>query len=170
MPTELGVGHILSLFLVVAGVAVIVLGFFKNFGRQVQKIKIARFGIDTELSTMGLWLVLGLILAAGGVYVFMHSGDSSGPMHVRLNIHFDPAEVNPRNPNFRARAFIKTATGNQEIPILPTVREGGLSVDVSVPNLETPFFIVFDTPQGTWKTDDHSVRETATTARRLESQ
>lgn len=45
---EPGVPHILSLFLVAAGVGVIVLGFFKNFGRQVQKIKIARFGIDTE--------------------------------------------------------------------------------------------------------------------------
>ncbi len=34
---ELGVPQILSLFLVVAGVGAIVLGFFKNFGRQVQK-------------------------------------------------------------------------------------------------------------------------------------
>jgi len=169
MQMELGVPQILSLFLVVAGVGVIVLGFFKNFGRQVQKIKIERFGIDMELSTMGLWLVLGLILCAGGVYVSRQPGASAGPMHVRLNIHFDPAEVNPRNPKFSARAFIKTATGNREIPIVPEVREGGLLVDVTVPNLETPFFIVFDTPHGTWKTDDHSVREAATTARKLES-
>lgn len=82
---------------------------------------------------MGLWLGLGLILCAGGVYVSRQPGALNGPMHVRLNIHFDPAEVNPRNPKFKARAFIKTATGNQEIPILPTVREGGLSVDVTVP-------------------------------------
>jgi hypothetical protein len=169
MQMELGVPQILSLFLVVAGVGVIVLGFFKNFGRHVQKIKIERFGIDMELSTMGLWLVLGLILCAGGVYVSRQPGASVGPMHVRLNIHFDPAEVNPRNPKFGARAFMKTATGNREIPMVSEVREGALLVKVTVPNLETPFFIVFDTPQGTWKTDDHSVSETATTARKLES-
>lgn len=164
---ELGVHHVLSLFLVAAGVGVIVLGFFKNFGRQVQKIKIARFGIDTELSTMGLWLVLGLLLAGGGVYVFLQSGAPSGPMQVRLNIHFDPAEVNPRNPKFTARAFIKTPEGEQPIPLLSKLSEGSLSVVVSVPDMETPFFIVFDTPRGTWKTDDHSVRETVTTARKL---
>ena len=76
MQMELGVPQILSLFLVVAGVGVIVLGFFKNFGRQVQKIKIQRFGIDMELSTMGLWLVLGLVLCAGGVYVSRQPGAS----------------------------------------------------------------------------------------------
>ena len=117
---------------------------------------------------MGLWLVLGFLLAAGGAYVFLESEPVAGPMQVRLNVHFDPADVNPRNPNFTARAFIKTPTGDQPIPIVPTVREGSLSVDVSVPNMETPFFIVFDTPRGTWKTDDHSVREAATTARKMD--
>jgi len=34
--------------------------------------------------------------------------------------------------------------------------------------METPFFIRFETPKGTWKTDDHSIREASATARKQE--
>ncbi|MGH8509039.1 MAG: hypothetical protein ACREVH_10020 [Gammaproteobacteria bacterium] len=167
---ELGVTHILSVFLVVAGVGVIVLGFFKNVGRQVQKIKIERFGIDAELSTLGLWLVLGFLLAAGGVYLYLQAGAPSGPIAMRLNVHFEPDDVNPRNPQFNVKAFIKTSKGVEPIPILHKVSEGALSVRVNVPDMDTPFFIVFETPKGTWKTDDYSITEALATARKQELQ
>jgi len=163
---ELGVAHIVSIFLVVAGVSVIVLGFFKNFGRQIQKIKIERWGIDTELTTMGLWLVLGFLLSAGGVYLYLQTAAHTGPITMRLNVHFDPAEVNPRNPQFSPTAFIKTPKGDKVVPIVTKLSEGALSVQVNVPDMETPFFIVFQTPRGIWKTDDHSIRESAATARK----
>jgi len=163
---ELGVAHIVSIFLVVAGVSVIVLGFFKNFGRQIQKVKIERWGIDTELTTMGLWLVLGFLLSAGGVYLYLQTAAHTGPITMRLNVNFDPAEVNPRNPQFSPQAFIKTPKGDKLVPVLTTLSEGALSVQVNVPDMETPFFIVFQTPRGIWKTDDHSIRESAATARK----
>lgn len=162
------VAHVLSIFLVVAGVGVIVLGFFRNFGRQSQRIKIERLGIDTELSTMGLWLVLGFLLSAGGIYLFLHSAARLGPITMRLNVHFDPDEVNPRNPRFAVKAFIKTPKGVEPIPIIYKVSEGALSVDVNVPDVNAPFFITFETPTGTWKTDDFSMKEAVATARKQE--
>jgi len=90
-----------------------------------------------------------------------------GPVTMRLNVHFDPDEVNPRNPQFSAKAFLKTANGVEPVPIRPpVVSEGALSVQVNVPDMETPFFVIFETPKGIWKTDDHSIRETAATARK----
>jgi hypothetical protein len=85
---------------------------------------------------------------------------------MRLNVHFDPAEVNPRNPQFSPTAFIKTPKGDKVVPIVTKLSEGALSVQVNVPDMETPFFIVFQTPRGIWKTDDHSIRESAATARK----
>ena len=161
---------VISAFLIIAGVAVIVLGFFKNLGGQIQKIKIKRFGIDTELSTMGLWLTLGFLLSVSGVYVYVQSRPlvpESGPVRARLNIHFDPADVNPRNPQFNVKAYMKKAGGVEPLQALHKVSEGSLSVEVTVPDMETPFFVVFDTPKGTWKTDDHSIREAAATAYKI---
>jgi hypothetical protein len=94
--------------------------------------------------------------------------DAKGPVTMRLNVHFEPDEVNPRNPQFSAKAFLKTAKGVEPIEIVPTLSEGALSVQVKLPDLETPFFVIFETPKGVWKTDDHSIRETAATARKQE--
>lgn len=94
----------------------------------------------------------------------------TGPVTMRLNIHFDPAEVNPRNPQFAPQAFIKTPAGEERIPIVYKVLEGSLSVQVKVPDMDTPFFIKFETPKGIWKTDDHSIQEAPATARKVELQ
>lgn len=93
---------------------------------------------------------------------------ATGPIPMRLNIHFVPDEVNPRNPDFKAEAYLKTAEGSKPIPIVHQVSEGALSIKVTVPDMETPFFIVFETPKGTWKTDDYSVQETRAAARKQE--
>lgn len=94
--------------------------------------------------------------------------DGKGPVTMRLNVHFDPDEVNPRNPHFKAKAFLKTANGVERIPIVSTLSEGALSVQINVPDMETPFFVIFETPKGIWKADDHSIREATATARRQE--
>lgn len=59
---------VLSFLLVASGILIIILGFFRNFGRQVQKIKIQKFGVDLEVNTMSLWLLLGFSLALVGAY------------------------------------------------------------------------------------------------------
>jgi hypothetical protein len=87
---------------------------------------------------------------------------------MRLNVNFEPNEVNPRNPNFKLRAFIKTAKGNEPVPVVSKVEEGALSIQVIVPDMQTPFFIVFDTPKGTWQTDDYSVTEAHAVAHKQE--
>jgi hypothetical protein len=93
-------------------------------------------------------------------------GAPAGPVKVRLNVNFEPNEVNPRNPNFKPKAFIKTPEGDKPVPIQCAVREGALSVHVDVPDMETPFFIVFETPKGIWMTDDYSIKEAPATARK----
>jgi hypothetical protein len=95
-------------------------------------------------------------------------GAHTGPITMRLNVHFEPAEVNPKNPQFTPLAFIKTPAGEKSVPVVTKVSEGALSVQVNVPDMETPFFIRFETPKGTWKTDDHSIREASATARKQE--
>lgn len=168
---DIEAGDLISVFLVIAGVVVIVLGFFKNFGRQMQKIKIDKLGIDTELSTMALWLVLGFLLSAGGVYVYLQPDTVEGPMHMKLNIHFEPPEVNPKHPKFEVKAFIKTMKGEERgLPVRSRVMEGSLFVELEVPDKNSPFFLEFKTPKGIWKTDDHSVQEAAAKAYKVVSE
>ena len=88
----------------------------------------------------------------------------AGPIKMRLNVHFNPDEVNPRNKPFIVKAFIKTTEGVEPIPIFHKLNQGALSVHVDVPDMDTPFFITFETPKGTWKTDDYSIKETPATA------
>lgn len=128
------------------------------------------------LTVKGVAIVLLCGLLIGGILFALtrlpaapQSTSRNSPITMRLNVHFDPNEVNPRNPQFTAKAFIKT-TGNdpQAIPIVTKVSAGGLSVHLEVPDMETPFFIVFETPRGTWKTDDFSIHEAAAVARKQE--
>ena len=165
---DVGSREVISIFLVVAGVVIVVLGFFKNFGRQIQKIKIAKLGIDTEISTMGLWLVLGFLMSAGGVYVFLQAESMANqPVVMKLNIHFDPPEVNVKSPRFEVGAYMKTMAGEKRLPVLKRVMEGSLWIELKLPTRTTPFFLVFTTPRGVWKTDDHSVHEAAARAYKI---
>jgi hypothetical protein len=125
------------------------------------------------LTVKGAAIVLLCALFSGGLLFALTQLPSAsrgaapkGPVIMRLNVHFDPDEVNPRNPKFSAKAFLKTAKGVEPIEVIPKLSEGALSVQVNVPDMETPFFVIFDTPKGVWKTDDHSIRETAATARK----
>lgn len=90
----------------------------------------------------------------------------TGPITVRLNVHFEPDEVNPRNPKFSTKAFLRTSEGDKPIPIVYKLSEGALSVRLDVPDMDMPYFIVFETPKGIWMTEDHSIKEAATTARK----
>src|SRR5215813_14156969 len=45
---------------------------------------------------------------------------------------------------------------NKPIPSVPKLEPGGVSVRVKVPDMETPFFVVFTSPKGIWQTDDYS--------------
>ncbi len=126
---------------------------------------------------MGLLTVKGvaIVLLCGlliGAIMFtltkLPSTQQHGPISVRLNVHFEPADVNPKNPKFRANAFIKTPEGRKPIDMVTKTSEGALSVSLKVPDMETPFYIEFETPRGIWQTDDHSIHEAAATARKQE--
>jgi hypothetical protein len=110
-------------------------------------------------------LLAGLLLSLEKMLQNLHTGATSGPITMRLNVHFLPDEVNPRNPMFIAKAFLKTSKGNEPLPLIHKLNEGALSVQVTVPDMATPFFIVFETPKGIWQTDDFSVQETGATAK-----
>jgi hypothetical protein len=125
------------------------------------------------LTVKGVAIVLLCGLLIGGILFALTKLPSTkqpdttvGPISVRLNVHFEPNEVNPRHPDFRIKAYIKTRKGPEPIDFVHVLKQGALSVELDVPDMETPFFIVFETPRGTWLTDDFSIHETAATARR----
>jgi hypothetical protein len=129
------------------------------------------------LTVKGVAIVLLCGLLMGGIlFALTHSppppapvitaAATNNPVSMRLNVNFEPNDVNPRNPKFSLRAFIKTPKGNERIPVVPKVEEGGLSILITVPDMQTPFFIVFETPNGVWQTDDYSITEAHATARK----
>jgi hypothetical protein len=160
-------GYIAILFTLLLAGLVVALIFRRDFRE-------ALMGGPGEATVLGFLTVKGVaivllcgLLIGGILFALIHSPApvpqnvaESKPITMRLNVNFDPNEVNPRNPNFKLRAFIKTPNGNQPIRCVPTIKEGGLSIQViGVPDMETPFFIVFDTPKGVWQTDDYSITE-----------
>ena len=122
------------------------------------------------LTVKGAAIVLLCGLLIGGMLFALTKLPKSSPdassksIPVKINVHFEPNDVNPRHPDFRIKAYIKTRKGSEPVDFLHTLKQGSLSVNLSVPNMETPFFIVFETPRGTWQTDDFSIHETAATA------
>lgn len=171
---------VIAVFLALALAALVLALIFRRDFRN------AVLGGPGEASVLGLITVKGVAIVllcgilVGGILFILERLPRSAPqpppraeprpISMRLNVHFEPNEVNPRNPQFDATAFIKRPEGMQPVPIVSQVSEGALSVRLEVPDMETPFFIVFRTPKGVWKTDDHSVREAAATARRQEGQ
>jgi hypothetical protein len=141
----------------------------------------AILGGPGEASIFGLITVKGVAvvllsgLFIGGILFLIKStrrGESTsvGPTEMRLNVHFEPNEVNPLNSQFRAKAFIKKPTGDEPIALVPQVVQGAFAVRLTVPNMTTPFYIVFETPKGTWKTDDYTINEAPATAHKLGSE
>jgi hypothetical protein len=170
---------LIAVFLALALAALVLALIFRRDFRD------AVLGGPGEASVLGLITVKGVaivllcgILVGGILFILQQlpkppsqpppETTGASPIAMRLNVHFEPNEVNPRNPQFEAKAFIKKPGGLQPIPIVSQVSEGALSVRLEVPDMESPFFIVFETPKGIWKTDDHSVREAAATARKQE--
>lgn len=111
-------------------------------------------------------LIGGILFAITKLPSTQQSKTIAGPISVRLNVHFDPNDVNPKHPEFKINPYIKTRKGSEPIDYVDTQKEGALSIELEVPDMETPFFIVFETPRGTWQTDDFSIHETAVTARK----
>jgi hypothetical protein len=140
----------------------------------------ALLGGHGEASVLGLLTVkgVGIVLISGlliGGILFalsrppapvQQTGGTSNPITMRMNVNFDPNDVNPGNPKVLVRAYIKTPTGNQPIPVVSKLEEGALSITLKVPDMMTPFFIAFETPKGTWQTDDFSVTEAHAVARK----
>ena len=127
------------------------------------------------LTVKGVAIVLLCGLLVGGILFSLNkmpstkgSKDISQSMSVRLNVHFEPNEVNPTHPEFRLKAYKKTRNGVEPISFIHTVKKGAVSVELDVPDMDTPFFIVFETPRGTWRTDDFSIHEAVATARKQE--
>jgi hypothetical protein len=89
------------------------------------------------------------------------------PITVEINVNFKPNIVNPRHPEFKITAYIKTPKGNRPIKYIDTVKQGALSIKLDVPDMKTPIFLVFETHKGTWQTDDFSVNEMAAMAHKL---
>lgn len=129
------------------------------------------------LTVKGAAIVLLCALLIGGILFSLNAlrtqaptnsvttaASNPSPLDVRLNVSFSPDEVNARSPNFKPEAFMKTPDGNKPIPIVSTVNEGGVSIKLTVPDLDTPFFVVFPTSKGTWQTDDYSVKESRAVA------
>jgi len=159
-------GYIAIFFALLLAALLVALIFRRDF-------RDALLGGPGEASVLGFLTVKGVAivllsgLLIGGILFALtrppvpaqRTDGTSNPIPMRLNVHFEPNEVNPRNPNFRLRAFIKTTKGDQTVPVVSKLEEGALSIKLDVPDMETPFFIVFETPKGTWQTDDFSVTE-----------
>jgi len=133
------------------------------------------FGLLT-VKGVGIVLLCGLLI--GGILFALTrppapvlpaqlTGGTNGPITMRIFVHFEPNdEVNPGNPKFQTLAFIKTPEGDQPIRVVSKLEEGSLSLTLTVPDMETPFYISFKTPNGMWKTDDYSVKEARAVARK----
>lgn len=125
------------------------------------------------LSVKGVAIVLLCGLLIGGILLALTrfnvqppvAGVNPRPANNAIDMHlyvaFDP-EVNARN--LTAQAFIKTRDGTKAIPSIPILGDGGFSINLTVPDMETPFFITFTSPKGVWQTPDRTVRETRATA------
>lgn len=163
-------GYIAIFFTVLLAALLLALIFRRDF-------RDALLGGPGEATVLGLLTVKGVAivllsgLLIGGILFALNrppapvlpaqgTGTTSGPIPMRLNVYFEPNDdVNPRNPKFLVRAYIKTPKGNQLINVVQKIEEGSLSITFTVPDMETPFFIVFETPKGVWQTDDYSVTE-----------
>jgi hypothetical protein len=120
------------------------------------------------LTVRGVAIVVLCGLMIGGiVFSLSRSGLQESPT-IELIVHFEPDEVNPRNQFFSPTAFIRTPEGPEAIPLVYQVQTGALSIRLTPPDMKTPFFIVFDTPNGTWKTDDYSIHQAVATAHKQE--
>lgn len=172
--TDSSLPSIIAIFFAVLLTALIVaLILSRGFREAVLGGSKSEATILNLITVKGVAIVLLCGLLIGGLLFAMEQVPQApkdvapaGPIAVRLNVHFEPDEVNPRNPEFVAHAFKKTSQGDEPIPIVTRVVEGALSVQVNAPDMETPFYILFQTPRGVWQTDDHSIREASATARK----
>lgn len=87
--------------------------------------------------------------------------------NIRMNIRFEPDDVNPRDPRLKVTAFKKAIEGGR-VPLLlrQGVEHGSIYVDLKPPDLETPFFVVIESTGGTWQTEDISLKHSFPTAYR----
>jgi hypothetical protein len=168
-------GYVAVLFALLLAGLVVALIFRRDFRNAV-------LGAPGEATVFGLLTVKGVaivllcsLLIGAILFVLTHlpvpapeTVAVNKAIAMRLKVNFEPNEVNPRNPNFKLRAFMKTPNGNEVIPVVSRVEEGALSIQVTVSDVDTPFFIVFDTPKGVWQTDDYSITEAHAVAHKQE--
>ena len=147
------------------------------------KFRDAVLGGPGEATIVGLITVKGVVivllsaLLIGGIMYLLKISkvhlppieEDNKSIPVQLNVHFEPDEVNTQHSDFNVTAYIKTSKGPPKIiERVVKVQQGTLSVKFEVPDMQTPFFVVFDTVNGTWRTYDFSIHETMATARKDE--
>lgn len=132
------------------------------------------FGV---ISVKGVVIVLLCTVLAGAVLYLLPKPPETAAANrpptttkMRLDVNFDPDEVNPRRKDFAVRAYLRTKEGNVPIAVVPQVTQGGVTVTVDLPDMETPFFVEFQTAGKNWTTDDFSVREAKAIARKQEEE
>ena len=110
--------ELITLFLAVPLVALMMALIF---GQQFRDDVLAGRGeasVFGVISVKGAVIVLLCGLLLGGILFIGPSPEpNGGPLTMRLNVHFDPDEVNIRHSEFKAWAFIKTLNGDRPIPI-----------------------------------------------------
>lgn len=170
---DYSISEFIAIFFALLLMALIVALIFRRDFRDAVLGAPGEASIAGILTVKGVAIVLLCGLLIGGILFALTKLQSTQqpdtiarPIPVRLNVHFEPNEVNPTHPKFRIKAYIKTRKGPEPIDYVDTLKQGALSVKLNVPDMETPFFIVFETPRGTWQTDDFSIHETAATARK----
>ncbi len=89
-------------------------------------------------------------------------------VHVKLQLNFNPNELNPRQPGLRVVGYIKTGDGRKvPVPIRHGIDPGGIYVEADL-DVRTPFFVEIRTPERqVWKTDDYSVTRAYLTAYKI---
>ena len=168
-------GAVAILFAVLLAALVVAFIVSENFRTAV-------LGSPGEATVFGLISVKGVVIVllcavlTGAVLYLLRTLPeptpqapvSVRPVAMRLDVRFDPDEVNPRRKDFEVHAYVRTKQGNLPIPVVHQVAQGAVTVTVELPDMETPFFVEFQTAGKNWTTDDFSVREAKAIARKLE--
>jgi hypothetical protein len=136
------------------------------------------------LIALGLFLTAGILAVAvvrgSAVNLFfvqieprspLAAPAKAAPMHVRLNLEFDPNEVNARAPGLTVRGFVKAIDGREQpLSLRHGIDVGSMYVEAELPDITTPIFVEVQTPRGVWKTDDFSLAQSRVRAFRIRSE
>ncbi|MEJ2628023.1 MAG: hypothetical protein P8078_05670 [bacterium] len=111
-------------------------------------------------------IILGFAVYKGGseVNIFGIKISPSTKYTLKLLINFEPKlseNINLRSEQVTVTGYTKSIEGKEkQIKTLKIIKEGGMEVQVEVPDFRNPLYIKIDTPPGTWITDDFLISQT----------